>query len=78
MRGLCRGGVWGAGVGSRVRVYAKRDSLLLLLFSGRASTMCKLQREMFPSLRQLEGWDIPLLFITTEKKKKKKKKPGTA
>ena len=33
-----------------------------------ASTMSKLQKEMYPSLRQVQGWDSPLLLITTGKK----------
>ena len=42
----------------------------LVTVSVRASAMCKLQKEMYPSLRQLQGWDNPLLSITTGK-------PGT-
>ena len=43
----------------------------LVTASVHACTMSKLQKEMYPSLRQLSGWDMPLFVITTGN-------PGTA
>ena len=49
------------------RKYRLHSMASLVAASVHVSTMSKLSKEMYPSLRQLYGWDNPLPSITTGK-----------